>query len=311
MTTWSVLTRLWVFDPLALVVCLAVIALAALAWRRSGRRIRALPFAAALLAFVLALASPIERLADGYLFSAHMLQHLLLVLVVPPLAFLGVAPVLEGHAGQVERLLARPLVAWGLGVGAMWLWHDRTLCDAATHSALVHRVQEGSLLVMGTVFWWPILAPREESRLQPLSGVLYLFTACVACTLLGIYITFSPVAVCSIYTHPVDSLGVLPLLRDGWGLTAEKDQQVGGLFMWVPACLVYGIGILGVLARLFDEHGTGEAPLRGAGSTTPPEETRGEGPLRAAGSTTPPEETRGEGPLRAAGSTTPPEEVHP
>jgi cytochrome c oxidase assembly factor CtaG len=255
MTTWSLLTTLWLFDPLALGVCAAAVALAATAWRRSRARVRPLPFAAALLVFFLALASPIGRLADGYLFSAHMLQHLLLVLIVPPLLLLGLGPALEGRAaGRFERLLMRPVVTWGLGVGAMWLWHERTLCDAATQSALVHRVQEGSLLAMGTVFWWPILAPREESRLQPLSGVLYLFTACVACTLLGIFITFSPVAACSIYTHPVDRLGVLPLLRDGWGLTAEKDQQVGGLFMWVPACLVYGTGILGVLARLFHEH---------------------------------------------------------
>jgi cytochrome c oxidase assembly factor CtaG len=145
------------------------------------------------------------------------------------------------------------VVAWGLGVGAMWLWHEQTLCNAASQSALVHRVQELSLLLMGTAFWWPILAPREESRLPPLSGVAYLFTACVACTLLGVLITFSPVEVCSVFAHPVDRLGVMPLVRDGWGLTVEKDQQVGGLLMWVPACLVYGVGILGVLGRLFRE----------------------------------------------------------
>jgi cytochrome c oxidase assembly factor CtaG len=153
----------------------------------------------------------------------------------------------------VGRLLSRPVVTWGLGVGAMWLWHEQTLCNAASQSALVHRVQELSLLGLGTAFWWPILAPREESRLPPLSGVAYLFTACVACTLLGVLITFSPVEVCSVFAHPVDRLGVMPLLREGWGLTAEKDQQVGGLLMWVPACLVYGVGILGVLARLFHE----------------------------------------------------------
>jgi cytochrome c oxidase assembly factor CtaG len=184
-----------------------------------------------------------------------MLQHLLLVLIVPPLALLGIGPALRARApGKLGRLLLRPIVAWGLGVGAMWLWHEQTLCNAASQSAVIHRVQELSLLVMGTAFWWPILAPREESRLPPLAGVAYLFTACVACTLLGVLITFSPVEVCSVFAHPVDRLGVMPLVRDGWGLTAEKDQQVGGLLMWVPACLVYGVGILGVLGRLFHEH---------------------------------------------------------
>jgi cytochrome c oxidase assembly factor CtaG len=252
MDTWSLLTSCWRLDPLALLVTVA----AAIAYLIPGRRfgLRLLPFLVALLIFVVALASPIGQLADGYLFSAHMLQHLLLVLVVPPLALLGVAPALRDRpAGRVGRLLVRPVVAWGLGVGAMWLWHEQTLCNAASQSALVHRVQELSLLLMGTAFWWPILAPREESRLPPLSGVAYLFTACVACTLLGVLITFSPVEVCSVFAHPVDRLGVMPLVRDGWGLTVEKDQQVGGLLMWVPACLVYGVGILGVLGRLFRE----------------------------------------------------------
>ena len=252
MDSWGLLTSCWRFDPLAIAVCVAT----AIAYLAPGRRfgIRPLPFTLAILILVLALASPIGQLADGYLFSAHMLQHLLLVLVVPPLALLGVAPALRARApGRVGRLLLRPAVTWGLGVGAMWLWHEQTLCNAASQSAIIHRVQEVSLLVMGTAFWWPLLAPREEWRLQPLSGVAYLFTACVACTLLGVLITFSPVEVCSVFAHPVDRLGVMPLVRDGWGLTAEKDQQVGGLLMWVPACLVYGVGILGVLGRLFRE----------------------------------------------------------
>jgi cytochrome c oxidase assembly factor CtaG len=253
MDSWGLLTSCWRLDPLALAVTVA----AAIAYLVPGRRlgVSLLPLVLALLLFVLALASPIGQLADGYLFSAHMLQHLLLVLIVPPLALLGIGPALRARApGKLGRLLLRPIVAWGLGVGAMWLWHEQTLCNAASQSAVVHRVQELSLLVMGTAFWWPILAPREESRLPPLGGVAYLFTACVACTLLGVLITFSPVEVCSVFAHPVDRLGVMPLVRDGWGLTAEKDQQVGGLLMWVPACLVYGVGILGVLGRLFHEH---------------------------------------------------------
>ncbi len=192
---------------------------------------------------VLALASPIGQLAEGYLFSAHMLQHLLLVLVVPPLALLGLGA--RGRPGAAGRLEA--LVAWGLGVGAMWLWHERTLCNAASLSPAVHRLQEVSLLAMGTAFWLPVVS----NRLPPLAGIAYLFTACVACTVLGIYLTFSPVTVCSVFAHPVDRLGVMPLLRGDWGLTPAKDQQVGGLMMWVPACLVYGVGILGLLGRMY------------------------------------------------------------
>ena len=145
------------------------------------------------------------------------------------------------------------LGAWVAGVAAMWLWHAPLLCNAATRSNAVHLVQEVSLLVMGTLFFWPILAPKSEARLPPFAAIAYLFTACTACTMLGIAVTFSPVEICTSYIFPSDRLGALPLLRGGWGLTAQRDQQIGGLFMWLPACLVYGAGILGILARWYGE----------------------------------------------------------
>ena len=85
--------------------------------------------------------------------------------------------------------------------------------------------------------------------------MIYLFSACLGCTVLGIIITFSPVAVCSIYLHPPDRLGILPLIQDQWGLTPAKDQQLGGLLMWVPACLIYFCGIFGLFARWHGEAG--------------------------------------------------------
>jgi cytochrome c oxidase assembly factor CtaG len=258
MTTRDLLTSCWTPDPLALVGCGVAIILYVLGDRaRAGRGARAAAFAAGLGVLVLALVSPIGSLAEGYLFSAHMLQHLLLVLVVPPLVLLGFEPSTEGRA----RVPAA--VPWVLGVGAMWLWHAPTLCNAASASAVVHRFQEVSLLAMGAAFWWPVLAPRMGERLPPLGGVVYLFTACVACTVLAVAITFSPVEVCSVFAHPVDRLGVMPLVRDGWGLTAERDQQLGGLLMWLPACVVYGAAILAVLSRILRD----AAPVR-SGSTS-------------------------------------------
>jgi cytochrome c oxidase assembly factor CtaG len=256
MTTGHLLLSCWLLDPVALAVLVATGA-AILATRGRRPALHALPLGLALVVLCVALLSPVGQLADGYLFSAHMLQHLLLVLVVPPLALLGVAPLpargLLPPAWGGGREGGKAFVTWASGVGAMWLWHAPTLCNAAANSPLVHRFQELSFLVLGTAFWWPILSPRVSSRLSPLAGILYLFTACTACTLLGILITFSPIEVCSVFAHPVDRLGVMPLLRDGWGLTPERDQQVGGLLMWVPACLVYGVGIMGQLARVFRE----------------------------------------------------------
>jgi cytochrome c oxidase assembly factor CtaG len=235
----TTLYLLWKWDPVAL----AVLALALVALRPRTAS-RALALGAAALLFALALSSPVATLADGYLFSAHMLQHLLLVLAVPPLVLLGLAP-----ASGRRRLPT--LVAWGMGVGAMWLWHAPTLCNAAATSPLVHRVQEGTLVAMGLAFWWPVLAPDATRRIAPLTAVVYLFGACVACTILGIAVSLSPVQVCSVYAHPVDALGILPTLRGAWGLTPERDQQLGGLLMWVPACLVYLAAILAALRRFY------------------------------------------------------------
>jgi putative membrane protein len=213
----------------------------------------------------LTLCSPINALANGYLFSAHMLQHLLLLLIVPLLILLGwpAGPVprsfANGRLRWVNAILRRPLATWLLGMGGMWLWHAPLLCNAAVSSVWVRRWQSVSLLAMGLAFWWPILGPWIRQRLAPLPGMIYLFTACLGCTILGIIVTFSPVEVCSVYLHPVDRLGILPLIQDQWGLTPAKDQQLGGLLMWVPACLVYFFGILGLLARWYREPGQAAA----------------------------------------------------
>jgi cytochrome c oxidase assembly factor CtaG len=207
-------------------------------------------FAAALAVFLLTLLSPLNTLADGYLFSAHMAQHILLLLIVPALLLLSPPRSFSLAAGP--RVFSHPLVGWLAGVGAMWFWHAPALCNAAVASRLVHALQTVSLLVLGGVFWRQILAPREEERLSPPRAIFYLFSACVACSLLGIIITFSPVAVCSIYTMPPnDGFGMLPTIRHGWGFSPERDQQIGGLLMWVPMCLIYLTAILAQMARWF------------------------------------------------------------
>ena len=102
---------------------------------------------------------------------------------------------------------------------------------------------------MGSVFWWQVLAPREEQRLSPPAGIAYFFTACTACSVLGIILTFAPVSICPVYQHPIDRLRMLGTIRGNWGLTSDRDQQIGGLLMWVPMCAIYVTAILAQLAR--------------------------------------------------------------
>jgi len=136
----------------------------------------------------------------------------------------------------------------------MWFWHEPALCNAAVSSRPVHALQTVSLIVLGGLFWRQILAPRQNERLSPPAAVLYLFAACFACSVLGIIITLSPVAVCSVYTMPQpDHLELLRAIQHRWGITPERDQQIGGLLMWVPMCLVYLGAILAQLARWFGE----------------------------------------------------------
>jgi cytochrome c oxidase assembly factor CtaG len=248
MTTQQFLTSAWTWNSAALVSSGA--ALACYLWAFGvNRRIGYL--LGALLLFLFTLTSPVNALAaGGYLFSAHMLQHILLLLIVPALLLMSLPRSVS--FGPRRWFISNPAVGWICGVGAMWLWHARPLCNAAVSSRLVSAAQISSLLLLGAIFWRQILAPREDERLSPPGAVLYLFSACVACSILGILITFSPVRVCPIYAQPAaDQLGLLSLIQSNWGITPEKDQEIGGLLMWVPMCLIYLAAIIAQLVRWF------------------------------------------------------------
>jgi putative membrane protein len=244
MTTYQFLTTAWRWNSILLIFCALALAGYFLAFRRQGR---AAYLVAALVVFLFALISPVSALADGYLFSAHMVQHILLVLIVP--AFLLLSLPRSFSLPRSLSVFTHPFIGWIAGVGAMWLWHAPALCNAATTSRAVFTIQTASLLLMGTVFWWQVLAPRNAERLSPATGIVYLFTACTACSILGIILTFAPVSICPVYQQPADRLGILDTIRGDWGLTSDKDQQIGGLLMWVPMCLIYLTAILAQLAR--------------------------------------------------------------
>jgi len=246
MNTTQFLLTAWVWSPLGLVI--AAVALIAYL-RRFGWSRRAWWMIAAVGLSLLTLMSPLAALARGYLFSAHMTQHTLLLLAVPAMALMALPE--KVRAPRALARLLHPAFCWACGVGGMWVWHVPALCNAAAESRAVSGVQTLSLLALGAAFWWQLLAPRESDRIAPLQGVAYLFASCAACTLLGIILTFSPVTVCAAYLHPVDRLGIAPMIEGTWGMTSARDEQVGGLIMWVPMCLVYLGAIFGQLARWY------------------------------------------------------------
>jgi cytochrome c oxidase assembly factor CtaG len=247
MTTQQFLTSAWAWNVTALALSGVALIAYVLVF---GLNRRILYLLTGIGVFVLTLVSPLNSLAAGYLFSAHMLQHIVLLLVVPALLLMSLPRWVS--LGPRPWVLSNPVVGWLGAVGAMWLWHARPLCNAAVSSQFVAGLQIASLLVLGTIFWRQVFAPREKERLSPPAAVLYLFSACVACGILGILITFSPVSVCPIYAQPrADHLNILNLIQSNWGFTPDKDQQVGGLLMWVPMCLVYLSALVAQLARWF------------------------------------------------------------
>jgi len=256
MSTGELLKSSWDWEPSVVAGC-AILAAGYLALLRRRASRRAVWFLTGVLLLLLDLVSPIDFLGDTYLFSAHVLQHFLLALVIPPLLLLGTPPDFAAVAlkrpliAGVERVLASPFLAWPLGVGAMLAWHIPVFFNAALANYGLHIAQHLSFLVTGTIFWWPVLQPDHARRLAPLAGMAYLFSACTACSVLGAYLTFGPAGLYPAYTNPPDGSGTLALIRDGWGLDSKNDQQLGGMLMWVPGCLVYLTGILTIAARWY------------------------------------------------------------
>ena len=254
MTTERLLLTAWDWEPSVLIGC---VALFFLYWRFfRPRKLRHLVFfLASDLVLLLALVSPIDSLADEYLFSVHMIQHLLLVLAVPPLLIAGLSREFAEQLLRyprvlgIERVCANPALAWSAAAGGFLFWHIPYFYNLALAHEGVHIVEHLIFLVTATVFWWPLLTPVTEARLSPGKAIVFLFSASLINTILGILISFAPLGIYPAYIHPRDTLGALSLIRDGWGVSAHADQQLGGLLMWVPAGLVYFVAIVAIVAQ--------------------------------------------------------------
>jgi cytochrome c oxidase assembly factor CtaG len=259
MTVWEILTQTWKWELSVVLGCLSLFGgYAALMNFKPTKRW--LWFIAGDLVLLVSLVSPLHTLGDTYLFSVHMAQHILLLLVVPPFLILGFPPKLVRRMLKVrairiaERVLAHPVVAWFAGIGVMYLWHIPALYDATIYNHNVHIIEHLTFLVTSTMFWWPVICPAPERRMGAFISLAYLFGAGLASILLGLIITFAPVLYKG-YEHPFDYLGILPLIRQDWKLSSQADQQIGGLLMWVITGPFYLAAIFWVMAGWFREEG--------------------------------------------------------
>ncbi|HET7463928.1 MAG TPA: cytochrome c oxidase assembly protein [Longimicrobium sp.] len=210
----------------------------------SGRQVAS--FSAALLAMVLSLQGPLHEISDYYLFSAHMVQHLMLILVMPPLLLAGIPDWMLRPAIQVRwvkavaRALTLPLIAFGLNNVIFLAWHFPGPYDLMMRHHTVHIAMHLTIMVTGVIMWWPVMSPLPElPRIAPPLQMIYLFLVGIPMMVSAALITFSATPLYSWYVEA-------PRL---FGIGALDDQRLGGVIMWVPGGLVLWIAITAVYFR--------------------------------------------------------------
>jgi putative membrane protein len=249
----------WNLDP----VLLGGLLLAAWAfWRgqTSGPRRpvdswRARCFTGALVALGLALLSPLDALS-GALASAHMVQHLLLLLVAAPLLALSApsSAILRGSPLALRRasgrwrrrlglthgnrgFLRHPATVWLVSVGVIWFWHAAAPYDATLDSQFLHVLEHASFLVTAVLFWQVVVGVRGAARVSGGLGVLLLFAMAMQSVLLSVLLTFARTPWYSGYAATTAP----------WGLDPLTDQRLAGVIMWIPAGGIYLVVALALL----------------------------------------------------------------
>jgi cytochrome c oxidase assembly factor CtaG len=247
----------WHFDPV-LILFIAILCFLYLYIIQFNIRKQSLFFFAGIFVIVICVASPLHFLGKNYLFSAHMIAHVLLLLIAAPLFVAGIPR--ENKFRKFFLILSTNkikihILCWFTGVGIMWFWHIPSVFNSvmAAHSMAFMQVQWLSLLFGGITFCWPIINPYRQYRLASLSAVLYLSLACVFCTILGLMITFAPLGMYLPYLHLPASGGFANLIRNRWNISASIDQQAAGLIMWVPCCLIYLTASMAILVKWYNQ----------------------------------------------------------
>jgi len=178
--------------------------------------------------------------------------------VVGPLLIMSLPANNEQFASFFVFLKNHPVVGWLTGLGMMWFWHVPIIFNAAMATAhhssfsLVSVLESCSLVAAGVLFAAPVLHPNKAYRVDALSGVVYLFTACVGCSLLGLLVTFAPAGTYRHFLAHADQVGLNQKIRSA-GITQGIDQQAAGLIMWVPCCLLYVSGAMYLLVQWFGQ----------------------------------------------------------
>ncbi len=248
----------WSLEPGVLLAVLALLLVYLRGWRRARAPGEPHPpgigrlalFVGGLLVILAALVSPIDQLGDQLLVM-HMLQHVLLLDIVPILLILGLTKgVLRPVTRRVQTLerragwLAHPAVAVLLYAGFMWLWHVPALYDAALHNVNVHALEHICFVAAGGLYWWHLISPiRSRMRLGGMGPIGYMVSTKLLVGLLGVALAFAPASIYAFYKHHPQY----------WGLTPDQDQSMAGLLMALEQSIVMGIALVVLFVQMLNE----------------------------------------------------------
>jgi putative membrane protein len=216
---------------------------------------RARCFTVALVALGLALLSPLDALSNA-LASAHMVQHLLLLVVAAPLLALSApsSAILRGSPLALRRasgrwrrrlglthgnlgVLRHPAAVWLLAVGVVWFWHAAAPYDATLDNELLHVLEHASFLATAVLFWQVVVGVRGAARIPGGLGVLLVFAMAMQSVFLSVLLTFARTPWYSGYAATTAP----------WGLDPLTDQRLAGVIMWIPAGGIYLVVALALL----------------------------------------------------------------
>jgi putative membrane protein len=197
---------------------------------------QAASFSTGLLVMFFALNGPVHDISDFYLFSGHMVQHLVLTIVVPPLLLLGTPGSMLRPAltipivNRVAKVITVPTTAFTIFNLVLASWHLPPMYNAAMYYHAVHIIQHLMFLVAAVLMWWPMLSPLPElPRLSYPGQMLYSFVMTLPMTIISIFIVYADHVLYPAYASS-------PRL---WGLSPLEDQRLGGLIMWIPGGLFF------------------------------------------------------------------------
>ena len=219
---------------------------------------------------VVAVSPPFDRIVS-VLFSAHMAQHELLMLVGAPLLVVGrpIVPWLWALPGSMRpvtgtglrrpavaaawRWLTMPQVAFALHGLVVWVWHAPALYEAAVRSDAIHTLQHGMFVGSAICFWWGLVYGRY-GRAGYGAAAFYVFVTSLHTGILGAIFTLSRAPFYGVYAARTPAAGA----------DAAADQQLAGLYMWIPAGLILMLAGLGLLVAWLAESDRRSAPASGS-----------------------------------------------